>query len=625
MKKMLSLSLALVAGAAMATAAVTPNNLEGANAVPQKVVSEKFVLSKDSKVANVSNVSSNARMKAAVKTFYSKPEGSFFMGIDPVASTGGFNVMYVAPFENQTWTNLTEGASDLNNSIWQIDPSDPDELPSICKDFTTTYFGAWYNEAFGAYAPTLTVDNVSFRLEMAGKSKNYPMLIQGGREAMYAADAQGNMANAKMATCNPGDPSVTGLTRVLNFSYDSNDAQLTADNKNFWSKITKVENTEVKSFITILDKPAAPYMLRSVSFTAVAHAEAGAEFVLNVYKRENGEKGELLATSKMVTEAEVSAPDGSGVPSFTIFPMEFPIAVEDPATGFTNDYLLVDSEIMCELTGFYGNAKVKHFSLFVQLNKYEQVVASKEYNSLLGLYDANGNMVEEFNASRLFFGAADPAPDTETVKQFCVLYDITMPFVGILDYFDPTVEPIQPIDVDMTAKEITYQAKGTDEVVQFETVCSETADNLFITDENGNDLPEWVKVQAADLEIKPNSGMFVQVMQFQIKGMPAGLDGRKAKVRIDSNNAVKYINIIQGTGSVNNVTVDGLNAVMAGEALELTYPAEVAGAQVFNVAGQLVKDVEFDGTGIAKVDAQDLAKGVYVVKFANNKTVKVIK
>lgn len=61
-----------------------------------------------------------------------------------------------------------------------------------------------------------------------------------------------------------------------------------------------------------------------------------------------------------------------------------------------------------------------------------------------------------------------------------------------------------------------------------------------------------------------------------------------------------------------------------GSAWSLTYAEGIRGVQVVNVAGQVVADYALDGTS-ATIPASALAKGLYILKFDNGQTVKVMK
>ena len=81
----------------------------------------------------------------------------------------------------------------------------------------------------------------------------------------------------------------------------------------------------------------------------------------------------------------------------------------------------------------------------------------------------------------------------------------------------------------------------------------------------------------------------------------------------------------EGSGiSTTTINNQNINVINNGTDFVLSYAEGIRGVQVVNVAGQVVADYALDGTS-ATIPASALAKGLYILKFDNGQTVKVMK
>ena len=82
----------------------------------------------------------------------------------------------------------------------------------------------------------------------------------------------------------------------------------------------------------------------------------------------------------------------------------------------------------------------------------------------------------------------------------------------------------------------------------------------------------------------------------------------------------------QNAASISDIAADNqsINVINNGDSFALSYAEGIRGVQVVNVAGQVVADYALDGTS-ATIPASALAKGLYILKFDNGQTVKVMK
>ena len=102
------------------------------------------------------------------------------------------------------------------------------------------------------------------------------------------------------------------------------------------------------------------------------------------------------------------------------------------------------------------------------------------------------------------------------------------------------------------------------------------------------------------------------------------VEARYADVHISVPGSNATIRVIQGNGGVKAVASDAVKVSVAGGNFNIKANAGVNSVAIYTVAGQLVKKAALVA-GDNVVPANDLAKGVYVLKFNNNYAVKAVK
>ena len=104
--------------------------------------------------------------------------------------------------------------------------------------------------------------------------------------------------------------------------------------------------------------------------------------------------------------------------------------------------------------------------------------------------------------------------------------------------------------------------------------------------------------------------------------LPAGVTGRSAEVTVSIPGASKTFYVQQGEAGVEGVEVSANRVSVVNGNFEVE-AASATSVDVYNVAGQKVASAAIEGTTV--VPAQDLAKGMYILKFNDNTAVKVMK
>ena len=131
------------------------------------------------------------------------------------------------------------------------------------------------------------------------------------------------------------------------------------------------------------------------------------------------------------------------------------------------------------------------------------------------------------------------------------------------------------------------------------------------------DAPEWITISAA------GDGQTTLTFTITAEALPEGETGRTAYLDFTTllgGSAV--VKVIQGDGgSVGAIKADAVKvSVVNGNFVVKGVEGKVA---VYNAAGQLVANTTLGANGV--IPAANLAKGMYILKFDNNKVARVLK
>ena len=136
-----------------------------------------------------------------------------------------------------------------------------------------------------------------------------------------------------------------------------------------------------------------------------------------------------------------------------------------------------------------------------------------------------------------------------------------------------------------------------------------------------DDVPEWISISANDLE-EEGGYTGVTEVKFEVEALPAGVEGRACDVVLSYYGASATIHITQGNTGVEGVEVSAakVSNVNGNFVVSCDNATEVS---IYNAAGALVKTAAINGESV--IDAQNLANGMYILKFNNNVIVKAVK
>lgn len=130
----------------------------------------------------------------------------------------------------------------------------------------------------------------------------------------------------------------------------------------------------------------------------------------------------------------------------------------------------------------------------------------------------------------------------------------------------------------------------------------------------GDGLYDWV-----DYVIDDENG----TLKFTATALPSGVSGRSTTITVSAYGASPInFTVQQGEAGVEGVEVSANRVSVVNGNFEVE-AASATSVDVYNVSGQKVASAAIEGTTV--VPAQDLAKGMYILKFNDNTAVKVMK
>lgn len=147
---------------------------------------------------------------------------------------------------------------------------------------------------------------------------------------------------------------------------------------------------------------------------------------------------------------------------------------------------------------------------------------------------------------------------------------------------------------------------------------AEQTTSISVWSEDGD--TDWVSCTITDEADGTGSNI-----NLTVEALPSGVTGRKCTITFTPEAADPYkLTIGQGTVGVESAVVTSAAQVsVVGGNFVVSAPESINAVTVYNVAGQAVATSEIAGN--TTVDASSLAKGVYVLRFNDGSTVKVIK
>lgn len=560
--------------------------------------------------------------KAATKVnaFYRRPAGVFYYQMNKDFNGYIMPFLQAHPFMENTFVNMSTSSAPSLTYNWQVQLYDRQAkarqwYTASSKDIQVTY--------------NYEVDSVPMLTAKSG-SVSDTYAIKGYKMNTTTGVAT-NEAQSEVLAMPVNTEAFSSLTSpLLAMSHYAGSSDRRGTSKHGWTYYTgckapdgsdngcwfgRNEYTDSKGNVNpfnlvaaAFEKPEHPYVLNKV-YGRVGNVtlKSGANVTLTakVYKLDEVKQYEDSALVGYNTEECAKLEDNliaSGTCTLNAASLndesailEFPLQTE--VEGIPMEIAPeIDSPILVVITG-YNDAAVNSLTFTITSDKEDE-----GFGELAYIGRATGTVPTSIYGLNNFFTSG------QMKVGMSIMLDVETPFI-VYNYNNETGE-------------VNFPAAGGSKSVEIYSYKNSEDWNTTLAD--GSDIPDWLHISYVD-GTGDSEGLVTATVKAD--AYPAGQKGgRRADVKFGFPGAhLTYIVRQNDQSGLDEVTVSGVQAYAAnGNFYVNVKGAENAGElNIYNVAGKLVKTaVLSEGTNI--LDAQDLAKGVYMLQFGNN-TVKVVK
>lgn len=494
---------------------------------------------------------------------YSVPEGAFFYGFSQeyYAVGGGATPTVLLPADReQIWTNNSNDDSKNFEWIYAL-PTDTEDRSGKSSDRDLVMNPS---RASNFYFMPKLIAYTGARSDYYEKGGLYrfggntAIAYEDGTTALYGA---GNYDLTKSFWTAPVD--ATGQ----HFLFGTGSELFFGQTEGLTGKVKGVANW--------YEQPASPYIISTVwlslaKFTALTN---NIQFNCTIYRVKQLENGIIEITDEVIANASTtsgavknSAVDGN---FNMIFNFAEPIVVNEPILiyidGFQNKNILTIAPVAQALAHDSG----KNFAL----------LSLETDNGSYILYDLEG-LIQN----------ADGEGGAQT--SFCISSNAVYPYLYSVDGY-------------------TFEVPSEGGSKDF--VC-----DTYFSPEGWavEGLPEWVKMEQL---LDESTG--IVTVKFVAEALPAETEGRSANIKITSECNEMTFTILQGTeiSAIQGVDYNNtVKACIADNTIQLYYGSGINSVAVYDMMGKLVKVSNLPSSGSASLDATDLPRGTYIVRFGGN-------
>lgn len=346
----------------------------------------------------------------------------------------------------------------------------------------------------------------------------------------------------------------------------------------------------------LIPKPAAPYAISMMYVYAACEFPAGTELYADVYSidDDNNMSEEPIATAYF--QAEQAYENTADDPEYTsVFMVPF-VMIEDDGIMVTQTIVNVNSAIAIIMR---DNANVTTFDPLV-------IEGSMDADNFFLTEDDEGGM----STGGIYFdidGVEGPTENDYSATAVALYIDATF------GWFFPKSDRVQSTEWEDV---VTAETTGETITIPFNSYYISDLTTVQVWSEDGT--VDWVDYTLENGEQSVD-------LTLTVDALPAGVSGRKCTLIFTPTGSAQYKLVIgQGTVGVEDVVAtSAANVTVQGGNFVVSAPEAINNVTVYNVAGQAVATSEIAGN--TTVDASSLAKGVYVLRFNDGSTVKVIK
>lgn len=517
------------------------------------------------------NVAKRAAASGSVLS-YTIPQGNYFMSM--ILGTGSnadgnyLGAATVGPaFHDVTFKNTSEGFDSFEWTYFTFEGNEQVELTSTDKDLTVNFPFCFTNN------PVLRSNGQEFQFGMYETNQgSQPSITQyGGSSHDILQLLQVQQGYVGVQNFNPNNIQGLGILPGVN----DPDCQ-------------EIFGANAVSFGYLIPKPDAPYALGGFLFQLILDGDMAKELTVSIRSVEEQGDGTTLIGDAFATTT---------------------VKASDCISGYYDGTVLAQATFKEQGAGGLEKAQVLTISdaIYVEVSAPSGLVV----NPLAAIEP----------------GEADDAFVTANANCFIGLDNNKMYPYSVLGYQDKSGSPLRVIGSFM-AMDLSYSwlkpldgtsfevpVEGGSKDMKFETYYS--TDSWKVTD-SANAIGEWL-----NYEISFDEESFVGTVSFTVDQLPAEVKDRYSFVTISEPGASVQVLVQQGDGS----SVEGIDATTTTVRVEgnnfVVNSDSATAVEIYNIAGQKVAAAAVNGETV--VPAGNLANGVYVVKFDNNRVVKVLK
>lgn len=505
--------------------------------------------------------------------YYMLPQGSFYWSPDLQQGAYMRHFSYGPAYGDMTFKNYSAGSKSQTWTYEVIEGEDMVEKTSTEKDLTLNY-----PFSLNTYPKLAASDGANTSNYQYSDGKGF--YITGGNPSMIIQQVGSSwgMTGSEVIMGSLSDPGYSSGLGVM----DNNKSS-------WWGEFANKElqmqtNGKVAGFGVMLLKPDVPYALSQVFLNlSELVGDKNAEISLTIYKvKEEG--GKMYVTDEVVAKSTTTVGDA----------MSNYIA-DAYMLGFS--FKQKEGELEKDITLTVDS------SLFLQVEVPDGV-------TIAPIVDLSGEVMADYFNSYTVFEDGMMMPwhyiaftDKTQTKQYSVIswnmaFDVTYTwmFSADNDYeFDAPVE-------------------GGSKTFNINSLY--IPDSWEVSDSN-DALYNWVDYTPFYDETTGE-----MTVTFDVAELPAETKGRYTYVTISNPGSSARFTIVQGEAGVEGVETSAVVvSVVDGNFVVKGSNASVV--DVYNVAGQKVASAAVDGETV--VNAENLAKGMYILKFNDNTAIKVVK
>ena len=345
------------------------------------------------------------------------------------------------------------------------------------------------------------------------------------------------------------------------------------------------------------EKPDRPYYFTEMWVNCVTDCTDDAEFVMELFHVTDGNiDSEPFALGRCkgsdVLSFDISG--GAGTSTYEIIPFKF-YKIEN-GKEVELPYIVVDSPMMAFISGFDDPSKVLYYDTFTQYEPNDD----GECNTylLFDITEENGNKKTRLLPSSVITNGKP------LYLSCCFNMDAVFPWLvsdDVLEYDAHSAGGSKDFNFksyfNASALEVTADADWLK--------CTKSSEKRTVGDEQYG-LYEY--------DVK---------LGIEVAQLPQGVASRECEVKVEGRAVSAVIKVTQGDAGVDAVSTTLVKVAVEGDNFVIDVPADDE-VTLYNVAGMQIATVKLNaGTNV--VEAGNIGKGMYILRFASDAVLKVVK